>query len=172
MINARYFGCAICHQSGENQGHARPQVRSHYRRCREFSHTADDSAISLQLDVRAHSIEFERVHKAVLENRLGDDADTVCYRHQYHHLRLKIGGKSWIRQRGNIDTLDLTVAFHSDSVLILRHHHTRFPEFDEKRLEMVSARPFDHYIAARERAGDYETPGLDPVWDNLMRQAV
>ena len=112
------------------------------------------------------------MHETILENRLGDHADAVGHRHQHHHLRLQVGGKTGIRQSRDIDAFDLAAAAHMDAAIVARPSHAGFLQFDQKRFEMIGARAFDVDLAATERRGDDKAAGFDAVGNDPVADSV
>ena len=70
------------------------------------------------------------MHEAILKNRLGDHADAVSDRHQHHHLRLQVRGKSRIGQRFHVDAFDLAALLHANSFAVRAETHPRLFELD------------------------------------------
>ena len=74
------------------------QVGRHQRRAGHVSDAAHDRGIAFELDVGAEALQFERVHEAVLEHGLGDDADAFGDAVERGELRLHVGRERGIRR--------------------------------------------------------------------------
>ncbi len=63
----------------------------------------DDRRVALEPDIRTHSLQFQYMHEAVLEDILGDCPDTVGDAVQGRELGLHVGREPGIRHRADFD---------------------------------------------------------------------
>src|SRR4029079_18233962 len=72
MVDATDLCGVVGGETREDQRDARPQIRRHDGSARQSYDAAHHGIVALDRNVRAETHELERVHEAVLEDRLGD----------------------------------------------------------------------------------------------------
>src|SRR5262245_45743126 len=112
------------------------------------------------------------MHETVLENSLRDDAHPIRDGHEHHHLGLQVRGKTRVRKRCDIDALDFTDAFDSDTIFAVSEIDPSLLQFDEESIQMERSRSCDEDITAGQHPGNHETRCLDPVWNAAVGYAA
>ena len=65
---------AIGHEAGDHQTGRGTQVGGHDCRALQCRHTTHHRSVAGDLDIRPQTLQFQRMHEAILEDGLGDDA--------------------------------------------------------------------------------------------------
>lgn len=119
VIDAADRRLTFGHKTGDDQRHGGAKVRRHDRRALQPLDAAHHGLACMDGDVRAQARQFRRVHEAVLEDVLVDDAFALGRRHQRHELRLQVGGEARIDLGRDVDRLQplRRVATHDQAVL-------------------------------------------------------
>src|SRR5215472_1291734 len=119
VVDAVNPGGVIRDQSSEDEARARPQVRGGDRRSGQRSRARHDCKIAFNGDIRSHAHHFDRMQKAILEDRLTDLRNAVRLRCKGHELRLHVGGESWIFGGRYIGGRELFRATNADGMVAL-----------------------------------------------------
>ena len=91
-------------------------------------------------------------------------SDAVALRHQRHILRLQIGSESWILLGSHIDGSHLTVPTDAQRIRTrLCHIDAGLLQLRHERIQMSGLAASHRQVAARDRAGDHESAGLNAV---------
>src|SRR5438552_15067834 len=93
VVDAVDQGLAFGAEAGYDQPRRGAQVGGHDGRALQALDAAHESAVSLDRDIGAQALQLERVHEAILEDRLGDHRRAVGDARERHELRLHVGGK-------------------------------------------------------------------------------
>ena len=128
--------------------------------------------VAIDSDLGAHALKLEHVHEAAFEDGFRDHARTLGNRHQSHHLRLDIRGKSRIRQRLYIHTPEPFGGTNADCFLLDHELGARFPQLGQEGLRMVRPASLYRDIPLRDRTGYQIGRRLDPIRNNLMIRAM
>ena len=94
VVNPIDRSLSFCDQASQHQTGRCPQVRGHYLRTPQLTHTVHYRSVATQFDVRTHALQFLHVHKTVLENTLGDGSRPFGDAIQKDELGLHIGRKT------------------------------------------------------------------------------
>jgi hypothetical protein len=113
MIDPRDLGLSRSGQTGDHQRRGCTQIGGHHRSAAEFvpPYASNHGPRSFNGDIRAKPFQFGHMHEPVLKNGFMDDGSSVALHHQGHELGLEVGGKSRIREGGDIDAVQTAKAF-------------------------------------------------------------
>ncbi len=84
-------GLALGHQAGDHQAGRGAQVGGHHGGALQAGDARHEGGVAVDLDVGAQALQLDRVHEAVLEDRLADHRGAVGDRVDGHELGLHVG---------------------------------------------------------------------------------
>ena len=168
MVNAIDARGAFGHHSGNDERRAGAQIGGHDCRAGKFLHAVHNGAGAFDGNLRAEPFQFLHVHEAAFKNALGDDADAGRLRHEGHHLRLHIGGKTGVGQGGDVNALQAAPALEGEFAFGLLDLHAALAELFNHGFHVIGPCAFKGYLAFRRHAGDGVSGGLDAIGDDFV----
>ena len=103
MIDAVDDGIALGCETCQHQARGCAQVGRNDRRGCQLGNAGANGRVAVELNIRAHPLQFENVLETILENGLGNRADPVRDGVHRTELRLHVGRKGRERRGSNID---------------------------------------------------------------------
>ena len=161
-------GLAVCHQPGEDEGGAGPQVGGAHPGTREPRHAADHGVVALGADVRTHPAQLVDVAEAPGEEVLGDDADAVCDAQHRDEERLVVGGDPRVRQGRDVDALEAPVGGRAEPFGALGDLDAHLADLADAACHMVDPGVLDDDLPARHCGRGEERGRDDPVGDHVV----
>ena len=123
---------------------------------------------ALDLDIRSHTHQFQRVHEAVLKNILRHHRGAFRLRGQCHKLRLHVCGEARILLGRHVARLQRRVAHHPHGVSRNFRPHAGLFQFPQQRVKMTGIAVRNFQVASCHRSCNDERPGFDAVGDDAM----
>ena len=130
-------GRAVGGQRCDDHRRARAQIARAYLTAVQLRHAVDHRCFALDLDGRAHAVEFAGVAEAVVVDALGDEARPLGQSHADRDLRLHIGREAGVRQRLDVRPAETLRGLHADGIIIFRDARAHFAQLRGNTIQML-----------------------------------
>jgi hypothetical protein len=133
-----------------------------------LGYTHDNGIRPFKVDFGAHAAELCGMHIAILKHRFRDDRAPVGTAQQGHHLRLHVGGKTWIGCRGKIDWVGALAADDADPIVPDLDSGAGGSQMVEQRPEVCRETVINGDIATGHCPCDKERSPFNPIRDDVV----